>query len=281
MAVRREWFIDDLPLTSDSKKAIEQTTGKWIVEVAEMSGLRKVDVENLKAFLSRRVDRARPAYGRSAIDQPRQFITFGTTNHTLYLKDLTGNRRFWPLKVGEIKLDDVERDRDQLWAEAAAREAAGASIRLDPSLWDAAAAEQRERTVDDPWHELLAEVFGDLKGKVRGADVWDIVGVDEARRTQVHNERLGSAMKALGFERKSLNFDDRKQRGYARGSSDAEREQRIYVVCGYYGMSGAIATHSKIQAERLETEKHEREEAAKAAAILDAEARERRELDAM
>jgi predicted P-loop ATPase len=229
LAVHQEWFSDDLPLDADGKKVIEQLRGKWIVEAAEMSGMRKADVEHLKALLSRQVDRGRLAYGRITTEQPRQSIVVGTTNSTIYLKDLTDNRRFWPVKVETFDMAAISRDRDQLWAEAAAREKAGASIRLDPSLWEAARAEQQERTAEDPWLEQLAEVLGDVKGKLLSTDAWKIIDVDAPRRTQEQNARLGSAMKSLGFERKKARFDGELKWGYMRGSTD-EREKQIGVV---------------------------------------------------
>jgi predicted P-loop ATPase len=229
LTVHQDWFSDDLPLDADGKKVIEQLRGKWIVEAAEMSKMRTADVEHLKALLSRQVDRGRMAYGRITTEQPRQSIVVGTTNSSIYLRDMTGNRRFWPVKLEAIDVAAIEHDRDQLWAEAAAREAAGASIRLDASLWEAAAAEQEERTVEDPWVELLRDVLGDITGKLLATDAWGIIGVDAGRRTQEQNARLGSAMKVLGFERKKVRFDGKRNWGYLRGDT-AEREKRIGVV---------------------------------------------------
>ena len=102
-------------------------------------------VESLKAFLSRRVDRGRLAYAHSVAEFPRQCVIAGSTNSSAYLKDATGNRRFWPVRTGSIDLDALRHVRDQLWAEAAAREASGASIRLDERLWSLAAVHQEER----------------------------------------------------------------------------------------------------------------------------------------
>jgi hypothetical protein len=230
LAVDPDWFSDDVPLNADGKRVIEQLMGKWIVEAADLSGMRKADVEHLKAMLSRGTDRARLAYGRYPTEQPRQSIIVGTTNSPRYLKDLTGNRRFWPVKVAKIELAELRRDRDQLWAEAVSREEAGASIRLDPSLWEAAAEEQTERTVQDPWHELLADVLGDLNGKLAAADVWKIVGVDPGHRVQDHNVRLGQAMKDLGFERKPLQIDGKKKKGlcprHGGGAAEANHRRR-------------------------------------------------------
>ena len=249
LAVQQEWFSDDLPLNADGKKVIEQLRGKWIVEAAEMSGLRRADVEHLKAMLSRQVDRGRLAYGRITTECPRQWIVVGTTNETIYLKDLTGNRRIWPVKVKSFDAAAVRRDRDQLWAEAAVREAMGESIRLKKSLWKAAAGEQEERTVNDPWFELLGDVLGDLKGKLLATDAWIIVGVDKGHRTQDQNTRLGRAMKALKFERKVLRIGGQLQRCYVRGTP-AEQEKRIVVVDAGRDRPPAAAHEEHVKAAR-------------------------------
>jgi predicted P-loop ATPase len=242
LAYRPEWFTDDLPLNAPGKVVIEQTRGKWLVEASELSGLRKGDVEHLKALLSRQVDQARMAYGRLETRRPRQCIFVGTTNAEFYLRDITGNRRFWPIKVGDFRIEKLESDRDQLWAEAVAREKAGESIRLDPSLWKDAAEQQEMRAVNEPWLELLSGVFqlkmvgndpddpiNIITGKILNEDVWTIVGLASQHRTQQYNERLGSVMKALGFERKKVRFDGISRHGYVRGD-EKQREVRIHIA---------------------------------------------------
>lgn len=223
------WFSDDLPLNSDSKQVIERTSGKWLVEAGELSGMYRKEVEHLKAFLSRSVDRARLSYDKVTTERARHFVVIGTTNSDAYLKDSTGNRRFWPVRISGFDLDALARDRDQIWAEAVEREAAGASIRLDPALWPSATENQEQRRVFDPWEEIVAERIGDLKGKLLCEKVWDIVGLcDESRRTQEHNVRLGAAMVRLGFERKKARHDGRTRYHYVRGTA-AEREVAIVV----------------------------------------------------
>ena len=158
LAEHDDWFSDDLPLNADSQRVIERTRGRWIIEAAELSGMKKADIEHLKAFLSRQCDRARMAYGRFVDDVSRQFIIVGTTNNSEYLLDPTGNRRFWPIKTEQVDIAALRRDRDQLWAEAAAREAKGESIRLARELWPAASVEQEARRTRDPWEDALANV---------------------------------------------------------------------------------------------------------------------------
>jgi hypothetical protein len=99
-------------------------------ENADLAGMRRAEIEHVKAFASRQVDRARPAYGRVREDRPRRSIEWGTTNNDEYLLSQTGNRRFWPLKTGKIDLDALMRDREQLLGEAATYEAGGRVSRL-------------------------------------------------------------------------------------------------------------------------------------------------------
>jgi predicted P-loop ATPase len=99
LAVKDDWFTDQLPLNADDKKVIETLAGRWIVEAAE-----------LKAFLSQRIDRARMSYGRLVTEVPRQCVIVGTTNDDAYLRDSTGNRRFWPVKIDRFDLAALRRD---------------------------------------------------------------------------------------------------------------------------------------------------------------------------
>lgn len=224
LAVDEDWFSDDLPLTADGKRVIEALAGRWIVEAAELKGMRKGEVEHLKAFLSRQIDRARMSYDRLVTEVPRQCVLVGTTNSAQYLRDGTGNRRFWPVRITRFDLAGLRRDRDQLRAEAVVREAEGASIRLDPDLWAAAANEQQQRAVEDPYVLALAEFLHNHEGKVRAAAVWEFLGIPVGQRTQEHNARLGEAMRALGWDRKKLRFGGAPEYAYVRGDSQIELE---------------------------------------------------------
>ncbi len=102
------------------------------------------------------------AYGRFKDFRPRQCVFIGTTNKTRYLLDATGNRRFEPMKVNKpIDVEAIKRDREQLWAEAAFREAAGETIALPMELWSVAAKAQHARMVIDPWEDKIAAYLVD------------------------------------------------------------------------------------------------------------------------
>ncbi len=223
LARRPEWFTDSVDLGMNDKEAIEQMRGKWIAEVPELRG-RKRDVDRIKAFLSRQHDRARLAYGRFRTEVGRSFILFGTANDVRFLLDSTGNRRFWPIVGTNFDTEALERDADQLWAEAAAAEAAGESIRLAQELWAAAEAVQLESQVEDPWVELLRTAFGDWQGRIRADSVWLLLGVEPGRRSQYDNERMGAAMRQLGWKRTEspIRFQGGTARGYTRGDGVEE-----------------------------------------------------------
>ena len=157
-----EWFSDSLSLTDiRDKTAAEKLQGIWIMEVGEMQGTRKADVDVLKGFLSRQVDEYRPAYGRVVERRPRTAIICGTTNSTTgFLRDTTGNRRFWPVPVsgkGSLSVWGMTEDtRAQIWAEAAAYAAEGEDPYLDKELEKEAARMQQEALeYDDREGEII------------------------------------------------------------------------------------------------------------------------------
>ena len=144
-------FSDQEILSLDARGHIESLEGVWLHEISELNGMHRWELSHMKAFISRTEDRARPAYGRTRESRPRRCVFIGTTNESEYLRDPTGNRRFWPVKTGEIDLEGLRRDRNQIWAEAAVLEARGEPIELEPALWPEAAAVQAqrmERTMD-------------------------------------------------------------------------------------------------------------------------------------
>ena len=143
-----DWFNDSLR-TFEGKDASELLQGTWIVEVAELDAFRNSDVSRIKQYLSIRTDRFRAAYGRTAEDYPRSCIFFGTTNAKEYLRDRTGNRRFWPVDVGIAEhtksvFKELDQERDQLWAEAIARWQAGEPLYLSGEVAKIAAEGQEE-----------------------------------------------------------------------------------------------------------------------------------------
>jgi predicted P-loop ATPase len=125
-ALGGDWFSDTF-LTVQGKESFEQLQGAWIIEMAELSGLKKGDIETTKHFISKQEDVFRPAYGRTSETYPRQCVFIATTNERNFLRDTTGNRRFMPVDIHNIELVDnptliglIENKEEinQLWAEA-------------------------------------------------------------------------------------------------------------------------------------------------------------------
>jgi predicted P-loop ATPase len=188
-----QWFSDAMPEITSGKEASQHLRGKWLIEVSEMHAMNRAEATILKSFLSRQVERYRPPYGRLEVIEPRQCVFIGSTNKSMYLRDETGGRRFWPVKAGRIDLEALARDRDQLFAEAVARFQAG-----EP-WWPAKDFEQEHivpqqaaRYEGDAWEETIRAWLdgADTNGKPR-----DKVTVGEVARMALEIEvpRIGRA----------------------------------------------------------------------------------------
>jgi hypothetical protein len=199
-------FSDQHILGASDREQQEASVGVWIHEIAELTGMRRTDVERVKQFASRTEDRARPAYGRLRVDMKRRGIFIATTNEEVYLKSETGNRRFWPLRTGRIDLAGLARDRDQLWAEAARAEESGASVVLGEHLRAMAADEQEARLEEtDVWVERIS-LYVNGKNRVDDISIGDVllqplIGMEAARIGRAEQMRAARALIKLGFER--------------------------------------------------------------------------------
>ncbi|MGE0830480.1 MAG: VapE domain-containing protein, partial [Hyphomonadaceae bacterium] len=211
LAGRDDWFSDDVPIGEEGKRVIEATRGKWILEEGELAGMSNRDVEHLKAFCSRVADRGRLAFERRPLDIPRAFVIVGTTNKKSYLSDMTGARRFLPVAVGNIDINALIRDRDQLLAEAVVREAAGESIVLADAVKEAAEAKREARTVEDGWLDALAPLAE--RDEIFSAECWAALDIPSRERDQRKTQRLADCLAALGFERAEAQHNTRGRRG--------------------------------------------------------------------
>jgi predicted P-loop ATPase len=216
-----ENFSDQTILGQNDKEQQELLRGVWVYEIADLSNIRRAEVEHVKAFASRTHDRARPAYGRAVVNLPRRCVVWATTNNSEYLKSQTGNRRFWPFAVGMIDIEALKRDRDQLLAEAVALDNIDASIVLPKELWSAAAVEQEQRREADPWEDVLRDVKGELVGdefRVMSFDLLETqIGIPKAQQTNQQLKRIGDCMRILGWKGpKQMRIGDWNGRGYWR-----------------------------------------------------------------
>jgi len=157
------WFSDSLKIIDmKDKTAAEKLLGVWVVEISEMDGFGKVDSNTIKSFLSICEDRFRPAYGRHAVDKPRQFIALGTSNKRDFLTDETGNRRFLPIDIGVQKpvrsvFSEMRPVIDQIWAEAVMRWRLGERTYPDAEMERLAAAQQEDHMQEDPREGMIEE----------------------------------------------------------------------------------------------------------------------------
>jgi predicted P-loop ATPase len=223
-----ENYSDERIIGSNAREVQEQLSEIWIHENADLAGLKKAEVETVKAYASRTVDIARPAFGHFLRKQPRHSIEVGTTNSNEYLQSQTGNRRFWPLKVLKtIDIEKLRRDRLQLIGEAAKYQSSGESVVLDGSLWSAARVQQEDRRVKDPWESVLAKIparievesyrdgfkrtqdiqivhFHDGQERVASAHLMKyLLDIPIAQQTTANLMRLSTVMKQAGWERAS------------------------------------------------------------------------------
>ena len=147
-----QWFSDSFT-TIQGKEAYEQVLGVWLMEVGELAGMKKAEAEAIKLYVSKRTDRFRPAYGRRVQEFPRQCIFIGTTNETQFLRDATGNRRFWvvdtPNTPSRDFWDELDEDTVRLiWAEAVELFRKGEKLYLPKDI-EAMAREVQEAYEED------------------------------------------------------------------------------------------------------------------------------------
>ena len=191
------YFSDNLP-SLNTKDASDHIRGKWMIELGELSAMQKSEIESTKAFISRQEEKFRPAYRRKEIVYKRRCVFIGTTNQDTYLRDETGNRRFWPVAVGKIKLEALKRDRDLLWAEALHRYRAGERWHLTPVERALAYAVQKERVSDDIWQSELTVALEDVP-EVAIKYVAECLGLTIEKLSRVDQNRITAALKAIGF----------------------------------------------------------------------------------
>lgn len=187
------WFSDSVT-TMEGKEAMEQLQKAWIVEMGELTAMKRSEVESVKAFLSRQVDIYRPAYGEATENRPRHCVFFGSTNECSFLKGDSGNRRFWVVPVGVIQpskdIEDLDGERDQIWAEALFRFKAHEKLYLPTDL--EMQARQIQEIFNDGHDDPLIGMVQNYLDTLLPTD-WDNWTADERRSYFQHRTELSSA----------------------------------------------------------------------------------------
>ena len=179
-----KWFNDSIT-TLEGKEGMEQLRRAWVVELGELSSIKRSDVEQVKAHLSKQVDIYRAAYARRVLEHPRQCVFCGTTNEALFLKGDTGNRRFWVIPVvAELRKyrdwsEAIRRDRDQLWAEAVHYYKQGEPLYLSEEL--EAQAKQRQQDFNDDNDDPIVAMLDKYLNTLLPVN-WDTMDI-QARRS--------------------------------------------------------------------------------------------------
>jgi len=193
-----DWFSDS-SIDFSRKDAYAQLVGIWLYELGELAGIRRRDVEPIKAFISSRRDRYRPAYGRNVIEQPRQCVFAGSTNEQEVLSDRSGSRRFWPIETAAVDAARIEADRDQLWAEALVWWRTGSQWWLT----EVRAAELEEESgafqAGDPWDQPVRKWIDQRRAPFTITDILSgPLEKEIGRLNRADQMRLAGMLKAIG-----------------------------------------------------------------------------------
>ncbi len=218
--VPHEELFCEMSLAADEEKRVRMIKGTALAEIGEMRGLYGAQIEDIKAFITKRHDRWIPKYKEQAINYARRTIFIGTGNHYDILNDSTGNRRFLPMSVTSIDADAIKRDHIQLWAEGKVL------FEKNGIMWQKAEAmcweNNKQYEAIDPWQEIIAGWLAeeDTDGKTflqvhEGVTTEEILvcalGINKGSTNSGNGKKVGEIMRALGFTRKRLQVGRRRR----------------------------------------------------------------------
>jgi predicted P-loop ATPase len=210
-----DYFTEMSAELRDNKRFVEQILGKWVIEFAELATLRGANLEHAKAIITTQTDRVMRNYAKRATDHPRQCVLAATVNpqeDAGYLRDATGNRRFWPVACTKVEMEALIRHRDQFWAEAVHRYRAGERWWLEGAERALASGEQEQRVAVDPWEDILTtsgKLF-DHCAYTATQVLQEIIGMPKDRITKTDKARMGATLKRLGWKQFDAKDADRR-----------------------------------------------------------------------
>lgn len=195
-------FTDNIKLTDiQNKDTILLLQGSIIVELAELAGFNKKEDDEIKGWITVKEDRCRVPYGKTITVFKRQFVLGASTNNYEYLKDPTGNRRYWPCKVGIIDLKGIEQDREQLWAQAVHHYREGLYIGPTIEEIELAEAAQNKRLASDVWEDSVYRAIRDLGGvSFKTGEILSSMGISVERQDHRSSRRVNDILRKLGYE---------------------------------------------------------------------------------
>jgi predicted P-loop ATPase len=201
-----DWFTDELP-DLHNKDSYLQLRGKWVIEMSELDTLSRADAGRAKSFFTSSTDTYRAPYGHTTVDVPRQCVFAGSVNHDAYLRDETGNRRYWPVKVAQIDLEALARDRDQLWAEAYAQFSSGDRWHPEKGERPVIAEQQEERFAGDEWESTVARWLTSSAARRRpfvtlGEVLLSALSIEPGKWTRPDQTRVGVILMRLGWTKR-------------------------------------------------------------------------------
>jgi len=191
------WYSEMMIDLNNLAGFLEVLPGKLIIEISEMDAFKKADATAIKKVITNQVDRYRPPYGRQAEDFPRQCIFVGTTNESEYLRDMTGNRRFWPISVDTVNTDAITRDRDQLFAEAKYLFDNDVKWYFMPE--EATKEMQESRRERDPWEDAIEEFLVNTNTTKQQFIAEEVLHLMVSKMTWQESRRITKIMKKLGW----------------------------------------------------------------------------------
>ena len=199
-----EWFTDDIAELGSKDSALS-VAGAWIIELSELDSMARGEISKIKAFLSRTVDRFRPPYGRALVERPRQCVFAGSTNEEDFLRDHTGNHRFWPVRVVAFDIEALKADRDQLWAESVSRYRSGEKWYLSENdLIAASVSIQNEHFQADAWDNVISEWIANRwnVGEVTVSEILSgAIGLDRSKWSKQDQDRVVRFLKRNKWKR--------------------------------------------------------------------------------